>query len=283
MILVHLEGGLGNQLFQYATGSALAAKHGTALKLVTRGFNRTGRIRNFRLDQYRVTAAIASSQEESHILLARPWRYLRPHPQRPRVKERYFHFDPAVLDAPDDVCLRGNWQSEKYFLTVESELRRELVPRHKPGRSNLEMARRINSACAVSLHIRRGDYVSNPVALAYHGLCGSGYYRKAIERIAEAAKAPHFFVFSDDIAWAEENLETGFPTTFVNINDVKREYEDLRLMSLCQHHIIANSSFSWWGAWLCNDPGKIVIAPQNWFQGAAHDTSDLLPDTWIRL
>ena len=166
---------------------------------------------------------------------------------------------------------------------MESELRRELVPRQPLEGNNLEMVRRITSSRAVSVHIRRGDYVSNPITRAYHGLCGPDYYSRAVEQISNTVDSPNFFVFSDDKAWAKENFDSGFQTTFVSINDDNQDYADLSLISMCRHHIIANSSFSWWGAWLCNDPGKIVIAPRDWFRGANHDTSDLLPDTWVQL
>lgn len=283
MILIYLQGGLGNQLFQYATGRALADLHGASLKLVTRGYKRSKELRSFKLHHFRIKATIASYRDERRIMLSNPLRYLRPHPQRPRVVQRHFHFDPAILKAPDNICLLGYWQSEKYFLNVESDLRRELLLRHELGGDNLALSRLISGVNAVSIHVRRGDYVSDPVRRAYHGTCSPAYYQKAIKRMTGTVTAPHFFIFSDDMAWAKDHLDTGYPTTFVGINSEDHDYEDFRLMSLCRHHIIANSSFSWWGAWLSNHPRKVVIAPQRWFKQTGHDTRDLLPDSWIQI
>jgi hypothetical protein len=142
------------------------------------------------------------------------------------------------------------------------------------------MAVRIAGCNAVSLHVRRGDYVSNPDSSRVHGLCGADYHQAAVRRIAEVVPQPHLFVFSDDPQWAAGNLHLDHPATIVTGNDTRRDYEDLHLMSLCKHHIVANSSFSWWGAWLDTNPDKIVIAPERWFAHEQHDTRDLLPPTW---
>ena len=135
----------------------------------------------------------------------------------------------------------------------------------------------------IILPLRRGDYVSNPETRRVHGVCNLDYYRQCISLITERITNPLFFVFSDDPGWIIEKLRLDYPTTFVIHNDAARNYEDLRLMSLCRHHIIANSSFSWWGAWLCTCPGKIVMAPKRWFKELSRDTRDLLPESWQRI
>jgi hypothetical protein len=136
---------------------------------------------------------------------------------------------------------------------------------------------------AVSIHIRRGDYVSNPSAAAVHGICSLEYYEAAIQFIASRTDQPFFFVFSDDPQWAKNNLKTKHPTYFVEEDGTNKGAADMCLMSTCNHHIIANSSFSWWGAWLNNKADKIVVAPQIWFRDTTINTRDLLPAQWYEL
>ena len=134
----------------------------------------------------------------------------------------------------------------------------------------------------MSLHVRRGDYANNPSALSTHGLCSLDYYREAVNHIAEKVKEPHFFIFSDDMDWAVDNIRIKFPCEYIDHNKGPGSSEDMRLMSLCRSHIIANSSFSWWGAWLNPDPTKIVVAPKRWFARNV-ETPDLIPDGWVRI
>ena len=124
----------------------------------------------------------------------------------------------------------------------------------------------------VSLHVRRGDYASNPKTTSTHGLCSLDYYRAAVTHVASKVENPEFFIFSDDIDWVRANLQLDFPHHFVAHNQGATSYNDMRLMSLCSHHVIANSSFSWWAAWLSGidkGNGGAVIAPRQWFAGAA--------------
>jgi hypothetical protein len=204
------------------------------------------------------------------------------------LKERRFSFDPTVLDAPRNVYLDGYWQSEKYFKEIENVIRREFCFKTEPERRNGETANRIKAVNAVCVHVRRTDYVSDPATNQFQGLCPLEYYREAVRLIASRVSKPRFFVFSDEPDWAQANLELEGPTIFVTGNDLEKGYEDLRLMALCRHHIIANSSFSWWGAWLSNSKG-IVVAPKKWFKSTKWlnntelDTSDLIPTGWFRL
>jgi hypothetical protein len=145
------------------------------------------------------------------------------------------------------------------------------------------LAEQMKGAHAISVHVRRGDYLSNPAANAFHGVCSTEYYRTAMQLVAEKVDDPHFFVFGDDPDWARENLQFYWPTTFVEHGLDCSPHNDIWLMSLCSHHIIANSSFSWWGAWLAENLSQLVIAPRRWFQDERLDTSDLLPDRWTRL
>ena len=182
-----------------------------------------------------------------------------------------------------NVYLEGFWHSEKYFKDIENVIRQEFTIRDEPDALNKEMANKIMACEPVSIHIRRGDYVSDKKTNEFHGTCSLEYYNDAIGIITKEIKAPHFFVFSDDPVWVQDNLKLKFSTTYLVYNGAEKAYEDLRLMSLCKHHIIANSSFSWWGAWLSGNPYKIVIAPKKWFNDETIDTSDLIPDEWFRI
>jgi hypothetical protein len=147
---------------------------------------------------------------------------------------------------------------------------------------NAELKEEIGNTNAVSLHVRRGDYVHNSTNAATYEVCSLDYYRASIRHMAERIQQPKFFIFSDDIAWVKNNLKIDFPHHYVDCNHGEESYNDMRLMSLCQHHIIANSSFSWWGAWLNPNREKIVIAPKNWF-AIERDTRDLYSAGWMTL
>ena len=203
--------------------------------------------------------------------------------RRTWIRERHFQFDPEILDIAGHVYLDGFWQSEKYFSDIQDILRREFTVRGVPDPLTSEMCRQASSGESVSVHIRRGDYVSNPVTSRFHGTCPPDYYERAVSHIARRASPLHFFIFSDDPAWARKNLTLDHPATYVEHNGPDKGHEDLRIMTHCKHHIIANSSFSWWGAWLSNTPGKIVVAPRKWFADEKIRTEDLVPDPWVRL
>ena len=173
--------------------------------------------------------------------------------------------------------------ANKYFADIRDILLGELTVRYEQDRQSREVAEEITSTSSVSIHVRRGDLVSNPFANRVFGTCSPEYYMKCIDFIGSKITDPHFFVFSDDSSWSSENLNLQYPTTFVNHNDANRDYEDLRLMSSCKHHILANSSFSWWAAWLNTNPDKTVLAPARWFRDEGRNTPDRLPDSWIKI
>lgn len=198
------------------------------------------------------------------------------------VVEPHFHYWPGIMEVSHNAYLAGYWQSEKYFSDVAETVRADFTFRLSLSRQNAELAERIGQTMAVSLHIRRGDYASNPKANAAHGLCSLEYYRQAVQHVAEHIECPEFFIFSDDIAWAKSNLKIDFPCWYVDQNQGAESYNDMRLMSLCRHHIIANSSFSWWGAWLNPHPDKTVVAPKKWFANDGN-VEDLFPASWVTL
>ncbi|MFN8447792.1 MAG: alpha-1,2-fucosyltransferase [Anaerolineae bacterium] len=192
-------------------------------------------------------------------------------------------FEPDFLNTPKDVYLQGYFQNERYFKSIESLIRQDFVVPTPFDSRNGEMAERIRRVQSVSLHIRRGDYATNAETRSIHGLLPLDYYQTAVQHIAKSVDQPHFFVFSDDPVWACDHLRLDFPLTVVDYNGAERDFEDMRLLSLCQHHIIANSSFSWWGAWLCENPDKIVCAPKRWLQDTRYDTDEVVPATWRRI
>lgn len=291
MIIVRLIGGLGNQLFQYAVGRNLADRHKTKLKIDISGFE-TYKLHKYSLAPFNIREDIATAEEISQLTSANQGNsngFFTKLFRRPagspasHIREKHVHFDPEILNLPDNVYLDGYWQSEKYFSDIEKDIRREFTVKDPQKDKDRETADIIASCEAVSLHIRRGDYVSNATTNQIFGTCGLDYYHSSIGIIAQNVPNPHFFIFSDDPEWARNNLKLDYPTTLVEHNNADRNFEDLRLMSQCNHNIIANSSFAWWGAWLNNNPDKIVIAPAKWFQTAKYDPKDIIPPQWIKL
>jgi len=293
MIISHSIGGLGNQMFQYAAGRALSLASQQPLLLDTSDFADYKLHQGFELQRiFDCPIVIASKEDMQSVLgcwqanvgirrrLASPrWSALR---RRSFVVEPHFQYWEGIQHIPQSAYLVGYWQSERYFQDISDIIRADFTFKLPFNTENIELAEQISQVNAVSLHIRRGDYVQNPITNAVHGLCSLDYYQAAIQALAKSVEQPHFFVFSDDIEWVKANLVLAFPCQYINHNQGTESYNDMRLMSLCQHHIIANSSFSWWGAWLNPSPNKIVIAPKRWFADDKN-VSDLLPETWIKL
>jgi glycosyl transferase family 11 len=287
VIITRLQGGLGNQMFQYAAGLRLAAARGTQLKLDLALIDAAGggTPRTYELDRFRVSAERATPEEVEALLAKRPLaaRISRRLDPRAAARERHFHYDRAVARLPDETCLEGYWQSERYFEDAAARVRQEFSFSREPSGRNAELAEEIAAHAAVSLHVRRGDYATHAATQAFHGLCPIDYYRRAVAYVSERVRDPLFVLFSDDPEWTRTHLDLGNGAIAVDHNGPQDGPEDLRLMSLCRHHVIANSTFSWWGAWLSASPEKIVVAPERWFAGGAHDTRDLLPGGWVRL
>jgi hypothetical protein len=285
-----LEGGLGNQLFQYSAARSLAIKKGTELFIDATGYdtdrNDITKRRN-ELGLFNIKAQPASpaliSKVANRSFAGRVVGKFLPYYRQRYYAERHFHYDPNFSKASSSTILVGFWQSEKYFKDISDTIKEEFLVTAPLSSSTIEVCDRIKNTNSVSLHVRRGDYVSNPATLTYHGVCEPEYYEKALKVIAEKAGEIELFVFADDIEWAKKNIVTSFPVTFVDHNDSLHAYEDLYLMSHCRHNIIANSSFSWWAAWLNNNPGKIVIAPAKWFNESDADPRDLIPEAWIKI
>lgn len=291
MILVSLNGGLGNQFFQYALGRRLALKHGVELRFDL-SLLEANPARKYQLDKFQVQGQPVSMQELKRFYFFERQHYLRfldrkiqhalPYYRRRVVREISTVFDNNVLKAPRSAALDGYWQSEKYFQEIRPMLLDELRLKNPLDTLNQCLYHQIISTNSISLHIRHGDYLSNPVAKQFHGVLPLKYYQRAMRILENIGSNPHYFVFSDDIPWARTHLSAA-NVTFVEHNSCQGDYYDLVLMSACKRHIIANSSFSWWAAWLCASPEKIVIAPEKWFNDATMNSEDILPPEWMRI
>ena len=285
MIVVRLTGGLGNQMFQYALGRTISLARGVPLR-VDIGVFASDRKRAYRLDNLKIQAEVATPADMRGLRprfrkLARRSETLFGRSPR-RVFERGPGFDPTVFDCASTAYLDGYWQSERYFADIRDTLLEDFQPRRPLSEGRQELLARIAETTAVSVHVRRGDYVTNAKVSAFHGYCSADWYRAAMQAMAAQVENPTFFVFSDDPAWVRSDLGSDWPMHVVDFAD-DREYEDLHVMARCRHHVIANSSFSWWGAWLNQRADKTVIAPRQWLRAGDIDPRDLVPADWQRL
>jgi hypothetical protein len=302
VITVSLIGGLGNQMFQYAAGKALAERHGVPLALDLSGF-RNYPLRSFLLDRLLVPEAAASSAQaepiqkpEINFVRAR-WKAridrLLEKAGLPKLatslseyREPHFHYDPAFEALGPQTTLFGYFQSERYFSSIAESLRDRFSPREPLGEAAAAALARIETCrLPISVHVRRGDYL-NPGTAEVHGILGEPYYNEALACLeAGVGRDAELFVFSDDAAAAEQVLNFVPKSRLVHVGgDPQRPWEDMALMARCKHHIIANSSFSWWGAWLNRFPEKIVVAPREWFTPGElrlRNTRDLYSPNWI--
>ncbi|WP_413578499.1 alpha-1,2-fucosyltransferase [Bdellovibrio sp. HCB290] len=297
MIVVNLSGGLGNQMFQYATAVTLASQHNIEcgfdgsyfeqkLKHVTSW--------EFQLSLFNTKIRkLSKSDLTSMFPLLRYniiFRVFRKVSLRLKLSKTYFfeksfRYDPSLSSLTPPCYLDGYFQSYKYFESNRETILRHFKPVERPNKSNLDVISKMQSCNSVAVHFRRGDYIKSSVAAATHGASSLDYYASATSLIKSKVGECHFFIFSDDIEWVKENFEFPGNATFVNHNVGENSYWDLILISKCRHCIIANSTFSWWGAWLNENVGKIVIAPEKWFSNPElnEQTVDLMPASWVRI
>lgn len=299
MVIVRLWGGLGNQLFQYAAGFAAAEQAKAPLLLdplrCDLDFNRP-----YELNHFKISGRLWNQHEkrwaERLVRITRPINgqtslsakgfktVFKPivNTWFKYVEDPYRGYQPGIFKHFRHVYIAGTWASAKYFEEVAAPIRNQFTFRNSPSDENQRMLEVIQSSNAICLHVRRGDYISVPETAVRHGLCSLDYYHAAFDYIAKRVADPVIFVFSDDPAWVQEHLKFPRPTFYVTHNVGRQNYEDLRLMSACKHFIIANSTFSWWGAWLGEEEHKIVIAPKRWGNNL-EEMDDPVPDDWVRL
>jgi len=281
-LYVRLMGGLGNQLFQYAAARSRADELGVELVLDRRYVERKALHTGLAIDYFFVRGRGLSVTErrkfsEIKLRIARLLkRYARP--VFGTYWETRFNFDQEVKGASSGSMLCGFWQSERY-ITNPQQIRSDLVLNTPFSPAAAAVAATIDSCQSVAVHVRRGDYLKDQKTMERYGLCSVDYYQAAIHRILAQVESATFFVFSDDPAWVKEHLSIGNRCVFVSCKEIAPQ-EDLLLMSLCKHQIIANSTFSWWGAWLNKNCDKIVVAPTPWFDDHTIVAHDLIPHTW---
>lgn len=317
MIVSRIKGGLGNQIFQYAIGKRLALKHNTEHYLdltLMKDYN----LRKVEIFKFNIAS---KPLKKAHLLYLYPpsffyhfynYKILRKlipgfynsfshmeqglfrnalaegshmkdkSPLSRILVEKFYHFDSEVLKAPNNILIMGYFLSEKYFHDIRDVLIKELTLKATLNCQNKKFESLILKNNSVSVHIRRGDYLNKNNISVFTNL-PLNYYKNSIDVICKKLSDPSFVFFSDDIEWVRENFKwLNFPKFYIEGNDANPEI-DLHLMKLCQHNITANSTFSWWGAWLNENPGKIVLTPYNWFNLPNHSQKDLVPDNWVKI
>ena len=284
MITSRIFGGLGNQLFQYATGRALALAAQDQLQLDTRLVPQAQH-GAYALKHFNVAASPADPASlppgKDKLVRYGLWRAFGRNPRL--IREQGLGYDNTLLAQRGEIYLHGYWQTEKYFARFAQQLRDDLTIVTPPSAENVQWLSDISKVASVSVHLRRGDYLASGSGGSSSATCDAAYYGRALEMVANRAGIdPFVFVFSDDPVWARDNLSFPFETRFVGHNGADKHYEDIRLIAACQHNIIANSTFSWWGAWLNNKPSKCVVAPQKWFNTDVDLNPDILPESWLK-
>jgi hypothetical protein len=290
MIISNIIGGLGNQMFQYAAGKSLSINKNEEFKIDIRNFKKY--FRKFELNTVfdcKINFASKNDLEDilswqknlffQELLKMKQFKFLR---KKNFIVEPHFHYWEDVNKLKKNIYLYGYWQSEKYFINNEKDIRKNFQFKQPLIDKNLKISNDIKNSNSVSLHIRRGDYLTNKKN-SFIGICSTDYYKNAISIISSKITNPVFYFFSDEMEWVKKNFTNNLNIKFVDHNDKQKSHFDLQLMSLCRHNIIANSSFSWWGAWLNTNANKIVIAPQKWLQCGSLITKDIIPNSWLQI
>lgn len=284
MNIIWIDGGLGNQMFQYAL--ALKMEHlGREVKIDVTKYAEHHVHNDFELDKvFNISCPFADIREIKKLgyRKANHWTELlkkTPFGKKTIYNNESYAFDEAVLQM-DGYYLEGYWQSEKYFSDIREKI---LDTYHFPEFSTglqKEYADQIKNGCSVGVHIRRGDYLNYSYL---QDICTMDYYKNAMKYFREIyAGNARFYIFTNDLPWAENHLREE-DCCFVRGNSGTESFRDMQLMSLCSHNIVANSSFSWWGAWLNPNPDKVVIAPEKWINSPSDEVIDVIPDSWIKM
>lgn len=281
MIIIRLIGGLGNQMFQYAAGRKLALEKNTELVLDISAFENYT-LRKYSLSAFCLHSRTATPQEISHLketVLKKIKNRLGFKKHQAIFSKKFSTFGEYHTIIERDGY--GYWNNKKTVEGIKDILRKDFTLKDAQGEKFDEMTRKITGANSVSLHVRRGDYLAKKHINIY-AECKPEYYQNAITHIKKYVDDIHVFVFSDDVAWVKENLKIDVPFTIVS-DECFADYQELMLMSFCKHNITANSTFSWWGAWLNKNPEKIIITPKNWFVDPNLINLDIIPKTWTSI
>lgn len=284
MVIIKISGGLGNQMFQYALYRKMVCL-GKDAKLDLSFYQNDRYGRELKLNIFEITYKEASEKECRKLGECTYTAFDKLRRKITGYKRSYYledldkGFQPEIFDK-ENIYLDGYWQCEKYFADIRELLLKEFQFPQKISSYSCKILEEIEKCPAVSIHVRRGDYLTEENKKIYGNICTREYYKNSIDWFRKHIRTPYFFLFSDDIEWTKKNIwEPGMK--IVEKAKDKKDYEDMFLMSKCKHHIIANSSFSWWGAWLNAYENKLVIAPGKWFQN--HQASDAICKDWIRM
>lgn len=271
MIVVKLLGGLGNQLFQYALGRQLEIKNKSRLYLDLSNFD-VDTLRKYELGNLNIAEHFVPPLLLKILL-------------KLRILKKYFqkgrNYDEGVFDAGSNIYLVGYWQSEKYFKAIKGILVDEIID--KDVVNSYHQFSDLFECNTVALHVRRQDYVLNSETANHHGALDVEYYKNAVDLMNKNVSDPHYIVFTDDVEWAKANIAIDKKTTYWENDSENKSWHDLILMSSCKHFIIANSSYSWWAAWLAEKETTVIIAPSRWFSDAPDDARDIVPTRWKRV
>ncbi|WP_144959055.1 alpha-1,2-fucosyltransferase [Gillisia sp. Hel_I_86] len=294
-VIIKLFGGLGNQMFQYVIAKLIAEKKNSQVLIDTSFYNDNNENlknfpRYFSVGIFNNLLRVATKEEIYFFYILTTLEKLKKKLglNYPKVYEELsFGFDPKVLNLQAPVYLKGYFQSHNYFSRREKFIQNIFkFPINELDERNEKIRLLIVSGISVSIHVRRGDYVADDKTKNFHGNCTMSYYKKAIAFFSSRLTNFNLVFFSDDIQWVQQEFKN-FPNKniFVPGNTEEDSWKDMYLMSLCNHNIIANSSFSWWAAWLNEHSDKIIIAPKKWFLDAEQEknSKDLIPQKWIRL
>jgi hypothetical protein len=293
MIVIKIQGGLGNQMFQYAFANVLAEKNKTKAIIDDSIYNITEKKEGYTPRKFELS--IFDNQynfaKEADLLLFDKLSFINRIKKKiglnyPKIiNDSTFEYSEEAGSVKTPVFATGYFQSYKYFIGFESLIKNLFdFPVEYLSQENLDLIPIVKKDNAVAIHIRRGDYVTDKITNQFHGSCGFDYYTEAISHITSKIENPTLVFFSDDSQWVKENFDSlSFNKIFISHNIGINSWIDLFLMSISSHNIIANSSFSWWGAWLNDNPKKIVVAPKTWFQGQQIDINSLIPQEWIKI
>lgn len=295
MIIVRITGGLGNQMFQYAVAKSMAKKNNDVFKLDTTFYPKQS-LRKYELDLFNIKENIALNIDIDKLkgkegLVYKIKNRLKIKNKKPNsyksdslllngAKNTIKIFEKQIFELKEDVYLDGYWQSEEYFKDIREEIIKDFTPKYDISEEAKKYIKEIENSNSISLHVRRGDYVDNAMFKGSGlSVTETSYYKDAIEFMNSKVENPKYFIFSDDISWCKENFD--FLEDKVFVDDTKSAIDDMLLMSKCKSNIIANSTFSWWGAWLNQHKNKIVVVPKIWYR--TNHKLHLAPKGWVKI